>query len=166
MLQPAVHVNFYQLTSRSHGLSFRSSKISNPSTSKHTLSLPEGAPGRHMRYEWRMWGWATINVFTRTSWTKKVRQREFRHFFPLNLRLNSPSVCFCRVNNQGRGLKVDQGFNLSCIKVFFLFANVLWSLRLVDVKVEGQKKWTKKLKSWNPELLYHAFGTTGSMMVN
>ena len=41
-----------QITSRSQGRIFRSNKTSKPSTSKQTLSLPTGALGRHMRYEW------------------------------------------------------------------------------------------------------------------
>lgn len=46
-----VHVRMKMcvLTSKSHGRSFRSNKISNPNISKQTLSLPRGAPGRHMR---------------------------------------------------------------------------------------------------------------------
>ena len=36
------------------------------------------------------------------------------------------------------GLKVNRGLNFSCIKVFFT-ANVLWSLRLLKVKTEGEQ---------------------------
>lgn len=38
-----------RFTSSSHGFSFLSSRISNPKTSKQTLSLPGAWPGLHMR---------------------------------------------------------------------------------------------------------------------
>lgn len=70
-------------TSNSHGLSLRSKMMSKPRTSKQTLSLPGGWPGRHMRYACSTWGSATINVFTTSSWqdkhTKKQRKPVKKH---------------------------------------------------------------------------------------
>ena len=61
--------------------------------------------------------------------------------------------------NAKPGLKVNQAFNFSCIKVFFT-ANVLWRLALVKVKTEGQyilntltEKHVKKLQT---EIKIHA----------
>ena len=67
----STHFSFFlkkHLTSRSHGFSFLSNKISNPRTSKQTLSLPGGWPGLHIRYACRTWGSATIRVFTTNSY--------------------------------------------------------------------------------------------------
>lgn len=57
-----------ECTSSSHGLSLRSRMMSKPRTSKQTLSLPGGCPGRHIRYAWSTWGSATISVLTTSSW--------------------------------------------------------------------------------------------------
>ena len=46
--------------------------------------------------------------------------------------------------NANPGLKVNRGFNFSCIKVFFT-ANVSQSLRLLKVKTERQKILTENL---------------------
>lgn len=66
-------------TSSSHGLSLRSRMMSKPRTSKQTLSLPGGCPGRHIRYAWSTWGSATISVFTTSSCHKREKQTRIAH---------------------------------------------------------------------------------------
>lgn len=66
-------------TSSSHGFSLRSRMMSKPRTSKQTLSLPVGCPGRHMRYAWSTWGSATIRVFTTSSYRKRKKNKQESH---------------------------------------------------------------------------------------
>jgi hypothetical protein len=56
-----------KFTSRTQGLRFSSSKMSKPSISKHTLSVPGIWPGRHILYVWNKYGSATSNVFKMIS---------------------------------------------------------------------------------------------------
>jgi len=63
-------------------------------------------------------------------------------------KMSTPCLCSAKDKPQGRvvrklvnanpGLKVNQGNNFSCIKVFFI-AYVLCSLRLLLLKTQGQK---------------------------